>query len=117
MFDPEKYSFDFWGHLQCSRDTGFRIFAVFYPLNFTADRFNVSTNDQFFIVQDRTNYMNPWAGYILRSDGTLPSQTLRVAVDTFNISTNLLVGRFYGYASTRNDEKSYIDGKFKFIVH
>jgi hypothetical protein len=28
-----------------------------------------------------------------------------------------LVGRFYGYASTRNDEKSYIDGKFKFIVH
>ena len=117
LFDTEKYSFDFWGHIQCSRDTGFRMVAFFYPLKFTADRFNVSTTTQGFGVQDRINYMNPWAGHILRTDfSTTPYRTIKVVVDTFNNSSRLMVGRFYGYAYTKNNEKSYVDGKFRFIV-
>ncbi len=116
LFDTEKYSFDFWGHIQCSRDTGFRVVAFFYPLKFTTDRFNVSTTSQSFTLQDRINYMNPWSGYILRTDGYTPSFTIKVVVDTFYNSTKLMVGRFYGYAYTKNFEKSYVDGKFRFIV-
>jgi len=116
LFDTEKYSFDFWGHIQCSRDTGFRIVAFFYPLKFTADRFNVFTTNQSFILQDRINYMNSWNGYILRTDGYTPFHTIKVVVDTFYNSTKLMVGRFYGYAYTKNFEKSYVDGKFRFIV-
>ena len=116
-FDTEKYSFDFWGHIECSKDTGFRIVAFFYPLKFTADRFNVSTTNQSFILQDRINYMNPWAGYILRTDfSTTPHHTIKVVVDTFSNPAKLMVGRFYGYAYTKNNEKSYVDGKFRFIV-
>jgi hypothetical protein len=115
-FDTEKYSFDFSGYFKCSRDTGFRIVAFYYPLKFTADRFNVSTTNQSFIMQDQINYMNPWAGYVLRTDGTTPSHTIKVVVDTFYNSTKLMIGRFYGYAYTKNNEKSYVDGKFKFIV-
>ena len=116
-FDTEKYSFDFWGHLQCSKDTGFRIVAFFYPLKFTTDRFNFSTTNQSFGIQDRINYMNPWAGFILRTDfSTTPHHTIKVVVDTFNNSTKLMVGRFYGYAYTKNNEKSFVDGKFRFIV-
>ena len=117
LFDTEKYSFDFWGHIQCSRDTGFRVVAFFNPLKFTADRFNVSTTNQSFILQDRINYMNPWNGYLLRTDfSTTPYHTIKVVVDTFSNSTKLIVGRFYGYAYTKNNEKSYVDGKFRFIV-
>jgi hypothetical protein len=115
-FDTEKNSFDFSGYLKCSRDTSFRIVAFFYPLKFTSDRFNVSTTNQSFILQDQLNYMNPWNGYVLRTDGYTPSHTIKVVVDTFYNSTKLMVGRFYGYAYTRNFEKSYVDGKFKFIV-
>jgi len=111
-FDTEKYSFDFSGHLICSRDTVFRIVA-FFPLKFTTDRFNVSTTNQSFILQDVINYMNP---YVLRTDGYTPSRTIKVVVDTFYNSTKLMVGRFYGYAYTKNFEKSYVDGKFRFIV-
>ena len=117
LFDTEKYSFDFWGHMQCSNDTGFRIVAFFYPSKFTADRFNVSTTNQSFILQDRINYMNPWSGCILRTDGHTPLHTIKVVVDTFNNSTKLMVGRFYGYAYTKNLDRAYVDGKFRFIVH
>jgi hypothetical protein len=61
--------------------------------------------------------MNPWAGYILHTDGTTPQNTIKVVVDTFYNSTKLMVGRFYGYAYTKNNEKSYVEGKFRFIVH
>jgi hypothetical protein len=116
-FDTEKFSFDFGGYLKCSRDTGFRIVAFFYPLTFTEDRVNVSTTSQSFIFQDQINYMNGWAGYILHTDGTTPQNTIKVVVDTFYNSTKLMVGRFYGYAYTKNNEKSYVEGKFRFIVH
>lgn len=116
LFDTEKYSFDFWGHIQCSRDTGFRIVANFYPLKFNSNRFNVGTINQSFYFQDRINYMNPWNGCILRTDGYTPSHTIKVVVDTFYNSTKLMVGRFYGYAYTKNFEKSYVDGKFRFTV-
>jgi hypothetical protein len=116
-FDTDKSSFDFGGYLKCSRDTGFRIVAFFYPLTFTEDRINVSTTSQSFILQDQINYMNPWAGYILHTDGTTPRHTIKVTVDTFYNSTKLMIGRFGGYAYTKNNEKSYIEGKFKFIVH
>jgi hypothetical protein len=117
LFDTEKYSFDFWGHLQCSKDTGFRIVAFFYPLKFTSDRFNVSATEQSFILQDRINYMSPYAGFILRTDfSTTPTRTIKVVIDTFVNSTKIMVGRFYGYAYTRNNEKSFVDGKFRFIV-
>jgi len=115
-FDTEKYSFDFSGYFKCSRDTGFRIVAFFYPLKFNADRFNVSTTNQSLIMQDRVNYMNPWAGYVFRTDGTTPFHTIKVIVDTFHNATKLMVGRFYGYAYTKNNEKTFVDGKFKFIV-
>jgi hypothetical protein len=116
-FGNPKYSFSFWGHLQCSRDTGFRIVAFFYPLEFSAEPFNASTTRQSFIFQDRINYMNPWNGCILRTDySTTPLNTIKVVVDTFDNSTKLMVGRFYGYAYTKNNEKSYVDGKFRFIV-
>ncbi|MDP1763898.1 MAG: hypothetical protein Q8L07_08435 [Sediminibacterium sp.] len=116
LFDTEKYSFDFWGHLQCSRDTIFRIVSFFDPLQFNSDRFNESTTTQSFILQDQLNYMNPWNGYILRTDGYTTSHTIKVVVDTFINSTKLMVGRFYGYAYTKEFKKSYIDGKFRFTV-
>jgi hypothetical protein len=111
-------SFDFWGYLQCSRDTGFRIVSFFDQEYFNADAFNVSTTLQSMILQDEVNYMNPWAGYILRTDlSTTPWHTLRIVVDTFLNATKLMVGRFYGYAYTKNDDKTYVEGRFRFIVH
>ena len=115
-FGTEKNSFDFWGHLKCSNDTSFRIVSFFYPLNFNNNQYNVSTKNQSLILQDRINYMNSWAGYIFRTDGTTPYQTLTVVVDTFVNSSKLMVGRFYGYAYIRNSGKTFVDGKFRFVI-
>lgn len=115
-YGAEKNSFDFWGHLKCSKDTGFRIVSFFYPLNFNSNQYNISTKSQSLILQDRINYMNGWAGYIFRTDGTTPYQTLTVVVDTFINSSKLMVGRFYGYAYIKDSGKAYIDGKFRFVI-
>lgn len=115
-YGPEKNSFDFWGHLKCSKDTGFRIVSFFHPLNFNDKQYNVSTRNQSLILQDKINYMNDWAGYIFRTDGTTPYQTLTVVVDTFDNASKLMVGRFYGYAYIRNSGKTFVDGKFRFVI-
>lgn len=115
--DTEKYTIDFGGHMSCSRDTGFRIVAFFQPLTFTTERFNVSTTTQSLIFQDHTNYMNSWAGYIVRTNGTTPAHTIAVIVDTFANATKLFVGRFHGYAYTKEMKKCYVDGRFRFIIH
>jgi hypothetical protein len=115
-YGVEKNAFDFWGYLKCSNDTGFRLCSFFDPLNFNSDQYNVSTNNQSLILQDQINYMNPWSGYIFRTDGTTPSHTITVVVDTFIKSSKLMVGRFYGYAYIRNTGKTFVDGKFRFVI-
>lgn len=115
--DPEKRTIDFWGHPECTPDTAFRIVVFFDPLTFKTDRFQVATTSQSFTLQDQTNYMNPWSGNILRTDfSTTPFHTIKVVVDSFNNATKLVVGRFSGYAYTKNNEKSYVDGKFRFMI-
>ena len=116
FFNLEKSAFDFEGYLKCSSDTGFRIVSFFPQLNFYSNQYNVSTKNQSLFLNDRINYMNPWGGYIFRTDGTTPPHTITVVVDTFINSSKLMVGRFSGYAYIRNTGKTYVDGQFRFII-
>ena len=114
-FSPPKNSFIFWGKLQCSPYTIFQLETIYSNEIFNSNKYNISTTLAVLYVQDQSNYLDPWNGRVLFAEGP-PLSNLRVVVDTFLNSSKLMVGRFYGYVGSRN-KKSYIDGKFKFIIH
>lgn len=116
-FNTDNSSVDFSGPLKCSQDTIFRIVAFFDPIDFNADRFNVSTTLQSLLFQDKINYMNAWNGMVFRTDfSTTPQRTIKVTIDTFYQATRLMIGHYGGYAYIRNTGKTWVEGKFRFEV-
>ena len=113
-FSLDNHSIQFWGRLNCSSDTGFGISAFFETESFNSNRSNISTKSLVFYVQDRTNYMDPWNGMILKYDLN-PPFSMTLVIDTFIYATRFMSGRFYGYANAKN-KKSYVEGKFNLTV-
>jgi len=108
--------FTFWGHTQCSRDTGFEISAILHPTSLATNRFNIRTNNVILWNQDRLLFTNFLNSMILRLDHNTPKNSMQLTVDTFLVSSRLLVGHFNGYAYTSGDEKMYLDGGFRLAI-
>lgn len=109
---------DFWGPLNCSKDTILSI-GVSFESPFNSDQYNVTSKSSKtnLVLQDQLTYTDPWNGRILRTYSNTPSPSeMKVVVDTFIRATGLMVGRFYGYAYTRTNAKSYVDGKFRLLI-
>lgn len=99
------------GFQDCVKDTQFVITGRFTTQTFEADQVNVPASYSNFLLYAPNNVILAVAG---GTNGT--PLTMKMVLDTFNLSTGIASFRFFGYAYTNKGGSSYITGDSTYIA-